>query len=119
MDVTEEQISALVRQFYESARADPTLGPIFDVAVTDWDAHLVTVADFWSHALLGTSRYQGHPFPFHRSLPIRPEHFDQWLALFVIAADSELPPAAAEKAKAKANHMAKSFRAGLFPYDRG
>ena len=116
MDVTEEQILALVRQFYGSARADANLGPIFATVVADWDAHMVTVASFWSHVLLGTARYKGHPFPVHRTLPIEPDHFDQWLVMFEAAADSRLPPAAAEKAKAKAAHMAASFRAGLFPY---
>lgn len=116
MDVTETQISNLVHQFYNSARADESLGHIFASTVSDWDAHMIIVADFWSHALLGTSRYSGHPFPVHMHLLIQPEHFDRWLALFIVAADKTLPTAAAEKAKARAVHMTESFRVGLFPF---
>ena len=116
MDVSEEQISALVNTFYTSARQDAELGPVFNSAIADWDHHMQVVADFWSHALLGTTRYNRHPFPAHLSLPIKPEHFDRWLALFVVAADTTLPPPAADKAKARARHMIESFRVGLFPF---
>ncbi len=62
MNVTEEQISALVHRFYDAARADENLVPVFAVAVTDWDSHVETVADFWSHVLLGAARYMLFPF---------------------------------------------------------
>jgi hemoglobin len=114
--VTEEQIAELVRSFYESAFAHEDLGPIFHKAIADWDGHLAKLTDFWSHFLLKTNRYQGRPFPFHLDLPIEPQHFDQWLALFIIAADASLPPEAAKRAKARAAHMAEAFRTGLFPY---
>ena len=114
--VTEAQILALVRQFYAAARADDRLGPLFAAAVTEWDSHIRTVADFWSHVLLGTSRYNRHPFPLHRHLPIELEHFDRWMELFSRAADATLPPNAAAKAKARAAHMTLSFRCGLFPF---
>lgn len=114
--VSEEQIATLVRVFYDSARADEKLAPVFASAINDWDSHLVIVQNFWSHALLGTSRYKGHPFPPHMSLPIEPDHFDRWLALFVTAAEQTLPAEAAARAKARAHHMTDSFRVGLFPF---
>jgi hemoglobin len=113
---SEEQLATLVRVFYESAKSDEMLAPVFSAAINDWDSHLVIVQDFWSHALLGTSRYKGHPFPPHMSLPIEPEHFDRWLSLFKVAADQTLPPEAASRAKARAIHMTDSFRVGLFPF---
>ena len=116
MIATEEQISTLVREFYDSARADDRLGKIFNDAVLDWDHHLATISDFWSNALLGTRRYTGHPFPVHMKLPIEPDHFDRWLALFKVAADSTLPPDAAAEAKGKASQMIEGFRIGLYPF---
>jgi hemoglobin len=112
----EAAIMAMVRRFYGNAQIDPLLGPVFATVVHDWETHYSKVADFWSRALLGTDRYQGHPFPFHTKLPIELHHFERWLALFTEATQTCLPPELAEKALAKANHMAESFKAGLFPF---
>jgi hemoglobin len=112
----EAAIMACVRSFYGEAQQDPALGSIFAAKVHDWEVHYKTVANFWSRALLGTERYSGHPFPLHFNLPVEPAHFDRWLALFAIATKTHLPPELAEKAMAKANHMAESFKAGIFPF---
>lgn len=112
---SEAQIADLVRVFYERARAHPELAPVFDAAVADWDRHLGIVRDFWSNVLLRSGRYKGFPYPAHQNLGIRREHFEPWLALFREAAAQTLPAAAAAQAVAKAEHMAESFRAGLFP----
>ncbi|MGB8279036.1 MAG: group III truncated hemoglobin [Methylovirgula sp.] len=112
----EDAIMACVRRFYGEAQQDPLLGPVFAASVHDWEIHYRTIADFWSRALLGTERYKGHPFPLHTNLPVEPEHFERWLALFAEAAETCLPPDLAEKAMAKANHMAESFKAGIFPF---
>lgn len=116
MNVTEEQISELVRRFYDAARADEILGSVFNATVTEWDSHMQTVADFWSHVLLRTARYNRFPFPVHQHLPIEYEHFDRWMELFSNTADATLPAEAAQKVKARAAHMTESFRAGLFPF---
>ncbi|MBR0567095.1 group III truncated hemoglobin [Azoarcus sp. L1K30] len=116
-ELTEEMIAELVQVFYDRARLDDDLGPVFNNAVGDWDHHLGVVTDFWSNALLGTQRYAGHPFPVHMNLPIKREHFGQWLALFRDTAEEVLPPEAARLAIGRAEFMAKSFRAGLFPFD--
>ncbi len=112
----EDAIMTCVRSFYGAAQQDQVLGPIFASTVHDWEVHYRIVADFWSRALLGTERYKGHPFPLHTKLPIEPEHFDRWLALFTLATETHLPPELAEKAMAKARHMAESFKAGIFPF---
>lgn len=113
----EQEISALVTDFYGKARQDDLLGPVFNAAVSDWDAHLKIVADFWSHALLKTERYKGFPFPVHTQLPtLKPEHFPRWLALFEESAAKILPADYAEQAIARAQHMARSFIAGVFPF---
>jgi hemoglobin len=86
-------------------------------AIADFERHVSTICDFWSRALLDTERYQGRAFPVHARLPIRPEHFQRWLGLFAEAAGSELPAPLATAAIDKAQHMAKSFMAGLFPFE--
>jgi len=115
--VSEAQIAALVRVFYASARAHPDLGSLFESAVTDWDGHLTIVENFWSHVLLRTGRYRGHPYAVHVGLGIRREHFEQWLALLRLAAGQTLPPEASAHVIARAEQMSHSFRAGLFPFD--
>jgi hemoglobin len=112
----ETAISACVENFYAKARKDELLGPIFSAAVHDWDVHLRVVANFWSRALLKTERYKGSPFVAHMHLPLELEHFTRWLALFEESVAQFLPQAYAERALAKANHMAESFKAGIFPF---
>ena len=110
----DRHIADLVATFYARARTDAVLGPIFDAAVPNWAEHLRIIEDFWSRTLLGTDRYKGHPYAVHALLPLRPEHFDRWLGLFRESARETLPPAAAEQAIGRAEHMAESFKAGIF-----
>jgi hemoglobin len=112
----EEAIGTCVRAFYGKARQDVLLGPIFNSHVSDWEHHFARIGDFWSHVLLGTKRYSGHPYPLHVQLPVKPEHFGRWVALFEETADETLAPELAAKAIAKARQMSASFQAGIFPF---
>jgi hemoglobin len=109
-------IRLCVEQFYAKARQDDLLGPIFNSKVVDWEVHLRVITNFWSHALLGTKDYKGSPFVHHMNLPVEIAHFTRWLELFQETTHHTLPPALAVKALAKANHMAESFKAGIFPF---
>lgn len=115
--LNEQHIARLVRDFYRRARIDADLRPIFEAAIDDWDEHHRIVEDFWSRTLLGTHRYRGHPYGVHARLGLRPGHFDRWLELFREAALETLPPDAAQAAVARAEHMAGSFKAGLFTFE--
>ena len=112
----EEAIKTCVSEFYGKARQDPLLGPIFNKTVVDWDVHLRVIANFWSKVLLQTDRYNGSPFVLHMNLPIEPEHFERWLALFEETVEATLPVEYATKALAKARHMGESFKVGIFPF---
>ncbi len=68
--ITEAEIASLVDRFYGKARADAEIGPIFNHAVQNWDAHLALLKDFWSTVLLTTGRYKGNPLLAHFRLPI-------------------------------------------------
>lgn len=112
----EVAIRACVARFYEKGLADPLIGPIFVRSIPKLEQHLEIVADFWSHALLGTTRYEGTPFAAHVDLPIEPPHFARWLALFCEAARETLPEGLASAAIARAEHMTQCFQSGLFPF---
>lgn len=113
--VIETAIDTCVQRFYAKGMADPLLGPIF-TAIPDLPGHLNIIKNFWSRSLLGTERYQGHPYPVHTNLPIEPEHFQRWLTLFSESAQETLPLPQADQAIAKASHMAQCFEAGMFPF---
>lgn len=106
-------IDRLVRHFYESARADPLLGPIFAAAVVDWEAHYRTLGDFWSSVMLTSGRYHGQPMRAHAALPVDARHFDRWLDLFVVAARTVCPPPAAEAFVDRARRIAASLELGI------
>lgn len=88
--ITEADIRRLVVAFYESARTDDVIGPIFDREVGDWDAHFDRMCDFWSSAVLKTGRYSGRPGMKHFGLGLSPEHFDRWLGQWERAATEHL-----------------------------
>ncbi len=112
----EAAIETCVRAFYAKGRNDDLLGPVFDAAVGDWESHFRRIQDFWSKLLLGTARYSGHPYPVHTPLPVKPEHFTRWIALFEETARGTLDAELAKKAIGRARHMAVSFQAGIFPF---
>jgi truncated hemoglobin YjbI len=115
VEVTEAELDALVRAFYAEAMQDPLIGPVFARNVTDWDHHFEIVRNFWSRALLGTTRYTGSPFTPHLQMNLKPEFFDRWIELFRSKANATLRPAAARVAIARVEHMSVCFQAGLFP----
>jgi truncated hemoglobin YjbI len=119
IELTEDELDRLVRVFYSRALEDELIGPVFDSHVSDWEHHYDIVRNFWSRAMLGTSRYGGSPFAPHLGMNLKPEHFDRWVALFRDTATSVLKPAAARAVIARVEHMSVAFQAGLFPLKLG
>ena len=112
----EARITALVRRFYELSLADAVLGPLFAAAIADFDDHYRIVADFWSHALLGTSRYQrGTPYSHHVGMVVTEDHFTRWMAAFAQAVGETLTFPLDALALKRAEHMTQSFKMGLLP----
>jgi hemoglobin len=110
---SEQDIAALVDRFYERVRADDRLGPIFDAAITDWDQHLQIMRDFWSGALLRTTRYRGCMMSPHFRLPIAAEDFERWLTLFRPSARETLPAAQADMAVSLAEGVTDMLRQSM------
>jgi hemoglobin len=97
-------IAAVIEQFYDRVRSDPTLGPVFDGAIADWDDHLQKLAGFWSSVMLRSGRYKGNPIAAHlrwKDLITRPM-FDRWLALWTEVTLESLPEPAARALQARA-----------------
>ncbi|WP_035691468.1 group III truncated hemoglobin [Azospirillum halopraeferens] len=111
--IDEAMIERLVRTFYGRIRDDSLLGPVFGAAIADWEPHLRKMMDFWSSVALYTERYDGRPMPAHVRLPIGPEHFERWLALFAATTAEVCPPAAAAFFNDRARTIARSLLMGV------
>ena len=112
--VTEPMIAELVHAFYRRVRTDPALGPIFNGAIEDWDAHLAKLCDFWSSVLLMSGRFKGAPVATHVALDdIRRPHFARWLHIFEQTAREVCPPEAAALFCATAEMIAQSLQLAI------
>ncbi len=101
-------VHELVTRFYERATTDPLIGPFF--AHLDLQAHLPKITSFWCMVLVGDPTYQGSPMAAHlaldRRLPMGPEHFERWLALWENTVDTHFTGDKAEEAKQRARMIA-------------
>lgn len=111
---TEADVRLLVDTFYAKVNRDALLDPVFNgFAHVDWPQHLPKMYGFWSDLLLGTSRYQGRPFPKHVPLPIDATHFQRWVALFHATVNELFAGPTAEEAKLRGQAIAQVFQARL------
>jgi hemoglobin len=117
---TEEEIQALVHQFYAKVRRDPELGPIFNGHIDDWPHHLEKLCDFWSGVVLRTGRFSGAPMPKHAALPgLRADLFHQWLHLWRETAAEQPNQAMADIVVSAAERIAQSLWMGYQIYGQG
>ncbi len=108
-------ISDLVDRFYGSVRTDDLLGPIFTKHVTDWEAHLARMKDFWASVTLESGRFRGNPMMKHIVVGGLDEvHFSRWLQLWEQTLTSVAPNAeAADVFRTAANRIASSLLTGI------
>ncbi len=106
---TLDDIKLLVNTFYERAKEDELLGPVFDAKVKDWDHHLNTMYTFWQTVLLDAYTYKGVPFNKHVDLPINKTHFDRWVKLFGSVIDEFFEGINADNAKQRATQFGTVF----------
>lgn len=112
--VDEALVRALVTRFYGRVRRDPELGPIFERRLAGrWEAHLDTMADFWSAVVLRTGRYGGKPHVAHAGLGLSERHFARSLQLFQATARQALPADVAALFVDRAERIADSLQIGL------
>jgi len=112
-----KDIILMVNSFYEKVKQDNLIGPVF--AHVDWPHHLPIMYNFWASMLLGEQSYQGNPFQKHVPLPLKADHFDQWLKLFGETVDENFEGDRAQEVKERARSIARVFqhKLGLFPAD--
>lgn len=113
-ELNETNIRSLVHEFYDNVRIDPLIGPVFHAAVENWDHHLDLLTRFWCSIMLATRTYKGNPLAAHLEIPIRPEMFNRWLALWAETVDRMFVPHIADQFKAKANKMGQNMQFALF-----
>ncbi|WP_092728417.1 group III truncated hemoglobin [Algoriphagus alkaliphilus] len=108
------EVDFLVRRFYDRVRLHPSLGPIFNSVVQDWEIHLVHLSDFWEMILLQTGPGAGkfNPVKVHREVDksvdhsIEQAHFGNWLELWFSTIDAYFEGDTADYAKEHARRMA-------------
>lgn len=114
IDVTPEDITRVVTEFYAAIREHPGLGPVFAAHVTDWPAHEAKIAGFWRNAILYERSYDGNPLEVHRRAgDVRPGMFEPWLGLFDTVLKRNLAPGPAAQWSALAHRIGRSLRAGV------
>ena len=111
--IDEAMIERLVRTFYDRARLDPLIGPIFENEVHDWEGHFGRMCAFWSAVTLMSGRYHGQPMVAHLPLPIDTPHFDRWLEIFAETAAEVCPPTAEAHFLERAHRIADSLELGI------
>jgi hemoglobin len=107
---TLKDIQFLVDRFYETVRADPFIGSIFNTRLEGrWDMHHHKLYRFWHTVLLRRPDYFGDPVPIHFDMNIDERHFDHWLKLWINVVDDNFEGKIADRAKLRGRTMAASF----------
>jgi hemoglobin len=110
---TEGDIKTLVDTAFSKANDDELLAPLCHaVARVHWPRHLTSLYDYWSSALLGTTRYQeGQLVPLHSALPTQGPHLQRWADVLKRAVEEKFAGSKAEEAIHKVTTLASSSRA--------
>lgn len=112
--VDRDDIERLVRNFYRDAAMDDLLGPVFEAAHVNWNAHIATLIDFWAWQLLGEPGYDGQPLRAHEPVnartPLGDAHYTRWVELFCDTVDATFDGPCAEIAKGRGRKMAAAMQ---------
>lgn len=110
-------IGLLVRTFYNKAREDNLLSPVFNKKIStedQWEQHFIKMTDFWETVLFATQAYRGNPFPMHFNIGITPDHFERWVSLFHQTVNEHFSGIKAEEVKERIEKMRRLFETKLF-----
>ena len=111
-DITDrDDVAKLINRFYETVRANNTIGYIFnDIAKVNWEHHLPIMYDFWENVLFQTGSYVRNAIGVHKQLnqiaPLKREHFEEWLRIWKQTIDELFSGPNAELAKQRAQSIA-------------
>jgi hemoglobin len=113
-------VSFLVHQFYAKIRADREIGFYFNEMISDWDAHLEKLTDFWETNLFGVRKYKGNPHAVHNEVDahfnekITPNEFGIWLNHWFQTIDEHFEGENAETLKRRARKMSTFLYMSMF-----
>lgn len=113
-------ISVLVNTFYTKVRANDELGPIFNAAIQDWDAHLIHLTNFWESQLFMKNVFSGNPLKKHVEVDnnydnkITNELFGLWLQFWLGTLDELFEGEVANLAKDRARNIASFMFMEIF-----
>lgn len=104
-------IQTLVDAFYQKVLNDDLIGYFFtEVIQLDFEKHMPKMYDFWETTLFHKAIYKGNPMQVHKDLngksPLKKEHFDRWVQLFLETIDELFEGEKAELAKQRAQSIA-------------
>ena len=105
-----EDIERLVNSFYDKVKADEVIGHIFHKIIgEDWSHHLPVMYQFWETVILAKPGYTGNPVKKHieidKKIPLREEHYRQWLKLWSETVDAMFTGPNAREIKKRATLM--------------
>lgn len=115
-------VSFLVHQFYTKIRADKEIGFYFNEMISDWDAHLEKLTDFWETNLFGVRKYKGDPHAVHNEVDahfdekITPNEFGIWLNHWFQTIDEHFEGENAETLKRRARKMSTFLYMSMFQH---
>lgn len=112
---SQEDVELLVNSFYDKARLDPLLGPVFNTIIgDDWSHHLPVIYRFWSTVLFGEPGYSGNVIAQHiaidKAMPLEEAHYQRWGELFYATIDEHFNGPKAEEARKRATLMLQLIR---------
>ena len=117
---TREDVFLLVSSFYVKVRKDAVLGPFFNEVITDWDAHIERLTNFWESSLFLKTKYLGNPLTAHVKVDqennnsITELHFGLWLNLWFETINELFEGDYAENAKQRARKMGTFLYLNIF-----
>lgn len=106
-----EDIQYLVETFYKTALADALIGPVFKDAGFVLEGHIPVMVSFWETILFDVITYKGNPMLKHlelnQSVPLKPEHFERWMNIWIATVNNKFKGPLAEKAIIRARSIAQ------------
>ncbi|PTS93540.1 sec-independent protein translocase TatC [Pedobacter sp. HMWF019] len=109
-----EDLELLVNAFYTKALEDEVIGPVFKAANFSLMQHIPVMVSFWETILFDVHTYNGNPMLKHiqinQLIPLKPEHFQCWLALWEEVLKTHFTGARVEEALKRAASIAQMMQ---------
>ena len=122
--INKESLTKFVSAFYDKAKKDKDIGPIFTAKIDSdekWKRHKAVLSAFWLKLLTGEQdesapeRHKGGIVGAHQELPAFPrEYFGIWLKLFEETLDEFYNDECKAQILAKANGLSDRLQGVLY-----